>query len=95
MFISSILYLKDGIEGGENGNISDEESNQETQRAPWQRPDNEGILAHIWWLVYIPMSLLFFLTIPDVRCKRFRNWYPLSFALCMGWIGTVSYLVTW
>jgi len=33
---------------------------------PWERPDG-GFFAHVWWILFVPMQLLFFLTIPDVR----------------------------
>ena len=60
---------------------------------PWQPPT--GCLAKIWWLCFFPVNLLLFLTIPDVRRPKFVNWFPFSFAMCMAWIGAISYEVTW
>merc|ERR1712062_591235 len=40
-------------------------------------------------------NLLFFLTIPDVRRPSCVNWFPVTFAMCMAWIGAISYEVTW
>ena len=41
------------------------------------------------------MNMLFFLTIPDVRYPVCAKFFPLSFAMCMAWIGAISYLLTW
>lgn len=60
---------------------------------PWQAP--QGVLAKIWWLCFFPTNLLFFLTIPDVRRPSCVNWFPVTFAMCMAWIGAISYEVTW
>ena len=53
-------------------------------------------LAHVWWLSFLPINMLFFLTIPDIRigpkCAKF---YLLSFISCICWIGAIAYVVTW
>ena len=72
--------------------VQDEEA-EEVPGYPWEPP--KGVLAKIWWLAFFPTNLLFFLTIPDVRRPRFVNWFPVSFAMCMAWIGAISYEVTW
>lgn len=35
------------------------------------------------------------MTIPDTRYKKFRNWYALTFVMCVIWIAIASYLVSW
>ena len=60
---------------------------------PWDIPS--GILAKIWWLCFFPVNLLFFLSIPDVRRPKCVKWFPLSFIMCIAWIGVVAYQVTW
>ena len=60
---------------------------------PWDIPS--GILAKIWWLCFFPVNLLFFLSIPDVRRPKCVKWFPLSFFMCIAWIGVVAYEVTW
>ncbi len=45
--------------------------------------------------MYLPLSILFFLTIPDVRYPKLAKFYPISFMMCMAWIGAVAYVVTW
>ena len=60
---------------------------------PWEIPS--GILAKIWWLCFFPVNILFFLSIPDVRRPKCVKWFPLSFLMCIAWIGVVAYEVTW
>jgi K+-dependent Na+/Ca+ exchanger-like protein len=60
---------------------------------PWQYP--KGICAKIWWLCFLPLNLLFFITIPDVRRPNLVNFFPLSFLMSVAWIGAISYEVTW
>ena len=43
-----------------------ESDEEEVPKYPWQRPDG-GVFAHLWWALFFPVELLFFLTIPDVR----------------------------
>lgn len=52
---------------------------------PWQYP--KGICAKIWWLCFLPLNLLFFITIPDVRRPNLVNFFPLSFLMSVAWIG--------
>ena len=74
-------------------NHEDDEEESEDPGYPWQPP--KGVLAKIWWLCFFPTNLLFFLTIPDVRRPSCVNWFPVTFAMCMAWIGAISYEVTW
>jgi len=54
-------------------------------------PDDDKI----WWLCFFPTNILFFLSIPDVRRPKCVKWFPLSFFMCIAWIGVVAYEVTW
>ena len=50
----------------------------------------------LYWYFMWPGNLLFFITVPDVRRGgRWKSWYPFSFVVCIAWIGSLSYLVTW
>ena len=59
------------------------------------------MFSTIWRLLFLPINLLLFLSIPDMRRvdeqvdKLFRKLYPASFFMCMAWIGAISYVVTW
>ena len=45
----------------------------------------------IMWVLALPYYALFTITIPNVKKKRFENWFILSFIICLVWIGLLSY----
>ncbi|KAL4717834.1 hypothetical protein ACJJTC_000983 [Scirpophaga incertulas] len=60
----------------------------------WSWPyEKSSTLKKILWIVMWPISLLLWATVPD--CRRFNRFYPLTFIMCVTWIGGVSYLVAW
>ncbi|XP_049885511.1 sodium/potassium/calcium exchanger 3-like [Pectinophora gossypiella] len=60
----------------------------------WSWPDEKtsGAKKFLWVLTW-PISLVLWLTVPD--CRRHQRLYPLTFVMCVAWIGGVSYLVAW
>lgn len=70
------------------------DSSSSELKYPWQLP-TEGFLNKLWCICFFPMNLLFFVTIPNVRRPKCINFFPLSFIMCMVWIGGISYEVTW
>lgn len=58
-------------------------------------PKDCGNWERAWWVLIWPISLLLFLTVPDCRQERWKNWYPLTFLSCVIWIGLTSYMVAW
>ncbi|CAB3257363.1 unnamed protein product [Arctia plantaginis] len=47
------------------------------------------------WIVTWPIHLVFLFTIPDCEKPRFKSWFPLTFIMCIVWIGSLSYIVAW
>ena len=47
------------------------------------------------WLLVWPIHLVFLITIPDCEKPRFKRWFPLTFLMCIVWIGSLSYVVAW
>jgi hypothetical protein len=47
------------------------------------------------WLLVWPIHLVFLVTIPDCEKPRFKRWFPLTFLMCIIWIGSLSYVVAW
>lgn len=47
------------------------------------------------WIAILPIHVVFLCTIPDCSRKRFRSWFPLTFIMCIVWIGSLSYVVAW
>lgn len=58
-------------------------------------PKHKGFFRQIIWIIIWPAEFLFFLTIPNCEYKRFKNLFPLTFLMCIVWIGSLSYLVAW
>jgi len=58
-------------------------------------PPVGGVLEKAWGIFSWPVSLLVFISIPDCRKNRLRQLYPLTFVMCIVWIGTASYLNAW
>jgi len=91
-------YTQDDViklEANGHGVVEDDpdDDDDESPGYPWEIPS--GILAKIWWLCFFPVNILFFLSIPDVRRPKCVKWFPLSFLMCIAWIGVVAYEVTW
>lgn len=47
------------------------------------------------WILTWPIHLVFLFTIPDCEKPRFKQWFPLTFIMCIIWIGSLSYVVAW
>jgi len=61
-------------------------ASEEEERADWRR-------CSIWRTLTAPIRIVLWLTIPD--CKRYTRLYPLTFIMCICWIGSMTYMVTW
>ncbi|XP_039280930.1 sodium/potassium/calcium exchanger 4 isoform X1 [Nilaparvata lugens] len=59
---------------------------------PVCKPPDCG-LVFWWWLFTRPVSSILWLTIPD--CRLYRKLYPITFCMCVVWIGICSYVVSW
>ncbi|CAD1478169.1 unnamed protein product, partial [Heterotrigona itama] len=53
------------------------------------------MIAKCWFLFCWPLKFLLYVTIPDARIERLKHWYPLTFIMCLIWVGISSYLVSW
>ena len=58
-------------------------------------PRERTMIAKCWFLFCWPLKLLLYITIPDARIERLKHWYPLTFIMCLIWVGISSYLVSW
>lgn len=58
-------------------------------------PTKSHFLSITIWATLLPIYVLFLVTIPDCNRKRFKNWFPLTFTMCIVWIGSLSYFVAW
>ncbi|XP_049544943.1 sodium/potassium/calcium exchanger 4 isoform X2 [Anopheles darlingi] len=58
-------------------------------------PLGKSAFTQFYWIITWPIHLLFMFTIPNCEKPRFRNWFPLTFTMCIVWIGSLSYVVAW
>lgn len=72
-----------------------DEKKTESRFSIFRYPKEKSIFHQLMWIVVWPTELLFFLTIPNCEQKRFKNYFPLTFLMCIVWIGSLSYLVAW
>uniref|UniRef100_A0A8D9EYG8 Sodium/potassium/calcium exchanger 5 n=1 Tax=Cacopsylla melanoneura TaxID=428564 RepID=A0A8D9EYG8_9HEMI len=52
-----------------------------------------GLVKNLWWAFTLPCLTLLWYTIPD--CRVNKKVYPLTFFMCIIWIGVSSYLISW
>ena len=54
-----------------------------------------GFTSGVLWILSLPIVCLLYVTIPDCRKERWKNWYPASFAMSVVWIALLSYVLVW
>ncbi|KAH1013789.1 hypothetical protein HUJ04_002733 [Dendroctonus ponderosae] len=53
----------------------------------WKWPSDKGRFRQITWIITWPIRLVFFLTIPDCEKPNLKKWFPITFLMCIIWIG--------
>lgn len=71
------------------------ENEEKKRKSIFEYPKDRSVCHQIMWIIIWPTQLLFMLTIPNCETKRFKNLFPLTFLMCIVWIGSLSYLVAW
>lgn len=73
----------------------DEDVNDEQNvgKSLWQFPTNSTAAKTFWWLYTWPIQFVLTMTIPNPQ--TYRRLYPLTFLMCILWIGTNAYMVVW
>lgn len=61
----------------------------------FQFPRGKSCIRQIMWAIIWPIHLLFGLTIPNCKSKKFKKLFPFTFLMCIIWIGSLSYIVAW
>lgn len=84
--------LKEKADGGGDGTGTD---SSEGRFYLFRYPKNKRIWQQLLWIIIWPVELVFILTIPNCEQKRFKKLFPLTFLMCIVWIGSLSYLVAW
>lgn len=69
-----------------------EKKYEEEEYSLWRIP--QGSLWKKLFFFYLwPIKALFSFTVPDP--KRYPKWFPVTFLMCILWIGINSYMVSW
>lgn len=58
-------------------------------------PKEKSCFRKVMWFVLWPIHFLFMLTIPDCERPRLKKLFPMTFIMCIVWIGSLSYMVAW
>lgn len=74
--------------------VEEIEANKESHSL-WRYPKEKTWFKQIMWIITWPIYLVFLFTIPDCEKPRFKKMFPLTFTMCIVWIGSLSYLVAW
>lgn len=60
---------------------------------PFNLPDNK--IKQVMWATGFPIILLFWVTIPDASKLKKQKWFPLTFIMCMFYMGSFSYALVY
>ena len=58
-------------------------------------PKEKNCFRKVMWFIIWPIHFLFMLTIPDCERPNLKKLFPITFLMCIIWIGSLSYLVAW
>lgn len=86
-----MVYTKDGPKSPATPTVSDEPFKKK-QKSLWVVPCGDR-LRLVWWIYTWPIKLILTATIPNP--KTFRRLYPLTFLMCIIWIGLNAYMIVW
>ncbi|XP_053684760.1 sodium/potassium/calcium exchanger 5-like [Sabethes cyaneus] len=82
-------------ENGTVGSDPSEDDEKEEEFQLFKYPAKQSKFRQFSWIITWPIYLLFVFTIPNCEKPRFKNWFPLTFIMCIVWIGSLSYVVAW
>lgn len=68
------------------------ESVNKVRKSLWRFPVADRFKT-IWWIYTWPIKFILTITIPNP--KTYRRLYPLSFLMCILWIGLNAYMIVW
>lgn len=72
--------------------VEKKQSKTKVDKSLWICPKTSK-LDTLWWIYTWPIKFLLTLTIPNP--KTYRQMYPLTFFMCIIWIGINSYMIVW
>uniref|UniRef100_A0ABD2XFL4 Sodium/potassium/calcium exchanger 5 n=1 Tax=Trichogramma kaykai TaxID=54128 RepID=A0ABD2XFL4_9HYME len=91
--VEQIATIDVPLQNGVTKTQEDKESEYEYQLTVW--PSKAGWIRKTTWIITWPIHLIFMCTIPDCDKPKFKKWFPVTFLMCIIWIGSLSYIVAW
>lgn len=73
-------------------NYDDGTHEKKVRKSLWHLPIANK-LKLVWWIYTWPIKFVLTMTIPNP--KTFRKLYPLTFIMCIIWIGLNAYMIVW
>lgn len=73
--------------------LQDDDESSVSGRFSCQMP--EGRLRKAAFIIGLPVILLFWITIPDASQRKWQKWFPLTFLMCVIYMGSFSYLLVY
>ena len=58
-------------------------------------PNGKSCFAQFTWIIIWPIHVLFRIAIQDCKKAKNNKIFPLTFIMCIVWIGSLSYVVAW
>ena len=55
----------------------------------------QGLVSRVLWILTLPISCLFYITIPKWCSNRWEKWYLVSFFVSVVWIALLTYALVW
>lgn len=68
------------------------ENLNKVRKSLWRFPDANR-MKMIWWIYTWPIKCILTMTVPNP--KTYRRAYPLTFVMCILWIGINAYMIVW
>ena len=65
----------------------------ESDISPFSVP--QGFISRVLWILTLPISCLFYVTIPTWCSNRWEKWYLVSFFVSVVWIALLTYALVW
>lgn len=90
---SHILYLDEPVKKfTEFTDEKQKKDDEEEEYSLWKIPQG-SVWKKLFFFYLWPIKALFTVTVPDP--KKNPKWFPITFLMCILWIGINSYMVSW
>ncbi|XP_077988461.1 sodium/potassium/calcium exchanger 5-like [Glandiceps talaboti] len=76
-----------------NDKPSNEMEDSPELESPLNVPDNP--CKRLLWVIGLPIHISLYVSIPDCKKERWKNWYLMTFFMSTFWIAVFSYIMVW